>query len=54
MLQQPVPEGLHPVGRIHTGAACEELQRMGRTHIGEFPAEPSLTGGTSHWSRGRV
>jgi len=35
MLEQPVPEGLHPVGRTHTGAVCEELQPVGRTHIGE-------------------
>jgi len=25
MLEQAVPEGLHPVGRAHAGAACGEL-----------------------------
>lgn len=28
------PEGLHLVGRTHTGAVHEELQPMGRTHAG--------------------
>jgi len=35
MLEQPVPEGLHPKGRTHAGAVHEELQPVGRTHIGE-------------------
>jgi len=39
MLEQPVPEGLHPVGTTHIGAACAEL---------------SPVRGTSRWSRGRV
>ena len=34
-LEQPVPEGLHPVEGIHTAAICEELQLVGRTHVGE-------------------
>jgi len=54
MLEQPVPEGLHPMGRTHAGAVCEELQPMGRTHIGEFCGQQSAMRGTSHWSRGRV
>jgi len=35
-LEQPVPEGLHPVGGTHPGAVHEELQSMGRTHAGEI------------------
>ena len=37
MLEQSVPEGLHPVeGHMtHAGAVHEELQPMGRTHFGE-------------------
>jgi len=38
-LQQPVPEGLQPMGGTHAGAVCGELSPMG---------------GTSGWSRGRV
>jgi len=26
MLEQPVPEGLHPIAGTHSGAVCEELQ----------------------------
>ena len=40
-LEQPVPEGLHPVGRAQAGAVCEELQPVGRTHIGEVHGELS-------------
>jgi len=53
-LEQPVPEGLHSVGRTHTGAAGEELQPMRRTHVEEVCGELSPVRGTSHWSRGRV
>jgi len=53
-LEQPVPEGLHPVKGTHAGAVCEELQPVGRTHVGEFHRELSPMGGTSCWSRGRV
>jgi len=49
-LEQPVPEGLHPVGGTHSGAAGEELQAMGRTYVGEL----SPMRGTSCWNRGRV
>jgi len=54
MLEQPVPEGLHPVERSHAGAVREELQSVGRTHIGEVCGELSAVRGTSYWSRGRV
>ena len=54
MLEQSVPEGLHPVERIHTGAVCEELQPVGRTHVGEVREGLSPVGGTPRWSRGRV
>jgi len=33
-LKQPVPEGLHPVGRTHTAAVHEELHPMGRMRAG--------------------
>ena len=35
-------------------AVCEELQPVGRTHVGEVCGERSAVRGTSHWSRGRV
>jgi len=53
-LEQPVPEGLHPVGGTHAGAVVEELQPMGRTHVGEVCGELSPMGGASRWSRERV
>lgn len=34
MLEQPIPEGPHPVGVIRAEAAHEKLQPMGRTHPG--------------------
>jgi len=33
-LEQPVPEGLHPMGGTHAGAVHEELQPVGRIHVG--------------------
>lgn len=44
MLEQPVPEGLHPMKRDHAGAVCKGKKPMGRTHIekvcrGLFPVE---------------
>ena len=54
MLEQSVPEGLHPVDGTHTGAVCEELQPVGRTHIGEVCGGLSPVGGTPRWSRGRA
>jgi len=53
-LEQPVPEGLHPVGRTHARAACEELQPVGRTDVGEVCGELPPVRGTSWWSRGRL
>jgi len=47
MLEQPVPEGLHPVGGTHPGAVHEELQPMGRTHVGEVCGELSPVRGIS-------
>jgi len=54
MLEQPVPEGLHPMEGTHAGAAHEELQPVGMTHVGEVHGGLSPTGGTSPWSRVRV
>jgi len=54
MLEQPVPEGLHAMGKAHTGAVCEELQPMGRTSVGGVCGELSPMRGTSGWSRCRV
>jgi len=34
ILEHSIPEGLHPVERIHAGAVHEELQPMGSTLIG--------------------
>jgi len=39
MLEHPVPEELQPVGRTHIGAACGELSPMREA---------------SRWNRGRV
>jgi len=45
MLEQPVPEGLHPMEGTHTGAVCEELKPMGRTCVREVCGELSpMTG----------
>jgi len=49
-LKQPVPEGLHPVGRTHAWAVCEELQPVGRTHVGEVCGELTPMRATSRWS----
>jgi len=54
MLERPVPEGLYPVEGTHAEAVHEELQPMGRTHIGEVCGELSSVRGTSRWSRGRA
>jgi len=53
MLEQPIPEGLHPMEVTHTGAVHEELQPVGRTHIGEVHGGLSPMGGIPCWSRGR-
>jgi len=54
MLEQSVPEGLHPVERTHAGAGREELQPVGRTHFGEVHGGWFPVGGILHWSRGTV
>ncbi|GAB0208471.1 EH domain-containing protein 4 [Grus japonensis] len=41
------------VERTHAETICEELQPMGRTHVGEVHGGLSPMGGTPHWSRGR-
>jgi len=51
MLEQPVPEGLHPVEGTHAGAVCEELQPVGMTHVGDVREELSPMRGTSRWSK---
>lgn len=38
----------------HTGAVHEDLQLMGRTHIGEVHGGLCSTGRAPHWSRGKV
>jgi len=53
MLQQPVPEGLHPTGRTHSGAVCEEWQPVGRTHVGEAFGELSPVRGTFTVEQGK-
>ena len=45
-LEQPIPEGLHPVGRTHAGALPEELQPVGSTHVGEVCGKLSPVRGT--------
>ena len=52
-LEQPVPQGLHPVGRTHAGAVHEELHPMGRTHIGEICGELSPMRGTFTLEQGK-
>jgi len=52
-LEQPVPEGLHLVGRTHAGAVCEELQPVGRTHAGEVCGELSPVRGTFTLEQGQ-
>jgi len=46
MLEQSVPEGLHPVKGTHAGAAIEELQPMGRTYAGAVREGLYPMGGT--------
>lgn len=48
------PKGLHPLERTYTGALCEELRPVGRTHIEEAHGRWSSMGRTPHWDRGRV
>jgi len=53
-LEQSAPERLHLVERTNAEAVCEELQPLGRTHIGEVHGALSSMSGTSCWSRGGV
>jgi len=53
-MEQPVPEGFHPVEVTHVGAIHDELQPVARTHVGEDHGELYPMRGTSRWSRGRV
>jgi len=53
MLEQPVPERLHPVGKTHAGTVPEDLQLMGRIHIGEVCGELSPVRGTFTLEQGK-
>jgi len=46
MLEQPDPEGLHPVEGTHAGTCHEELHPMGRTHFGAVYEELQPIGRT--------
>ena len=52
-LEQPVPEGLHPMEGTYIGAVREELQPLGRTHIGEVCGELSPMRGTFTLEQGK-
>jgi len=52
-LEQPVPEGQHPVGGTHAGAVLEELQPIGRTHVGVVCGELSPVRGTFTLEQGQ-
>lgn len=52
MLEQHVPEGL--LKETHDGAVCDELQPVGRTHVGKVCGGLSLMGWTPCWSRERM
>ena len=52
-LEQPIPEGLHPVGRTHAGALPEELQPVGSTHVGEVCGKLSPVRGTFMLEQGK-
>lgn len=53
-LEVSVPEGLGPMERTHTGAVCQELQPLGRTHMGEVHGGLFSVKVTSHRSRESV
>jgi len=53
MLEQPVPEVLHPVGGTHAGAVHEELYPVGRTRFGEVCGELSPLRGTFTLDQGK-
>jgi len=52
MLEQSVPERLYSMERTCNVALLEELQPLGRNHIGAVSEELYPVGETSHWSRG--
>jgi len=52
-MEQPVPEGLHPMEGTHVGAVHEELQPVGRTHVGEVCGELSPVRGTFTLEQGK-
>ena len=53
-LEQPFPQGLHPVGRTHAGAVHEELRPVGRTRVEEVCGELSPVRGIPLWRSERV
>lgn len=53
MPEQFVPEGLYPMEWPHLGAVCEELQSVGRTHVGVH-GTLSAVGGNPCWRRVRL
>ena len=54
MLEQSVPEGLHPMEWKQAGAVHEALQHVGRSYAGGVRGRLSPMGGTTYWSRGRM
>jgi len=52
-LEQPVPEGLHPVEGTHAGAVQAGLHSVGRTHVGEVFGELSPVRGTFTVEQGK-
>jgi len=51
MLEDSVPEGLHPLEETYDGVVCEELQPMGRLMLEKF-VENCLQWDTSHAGAG--
>lgn len=52
-MEQPVPDGLHPVEGAHAGAVGEEVEPMEKTHTGEIHGGLFPVGVTPDRSRGR-
>lgn len=53
MLETFFTEGLHPMEGTHPGAACEELQPLGKTRAGEVYGGLCSVGGCPCWSSAR-
>jgi len=53
MLEQPVTEGMHPIGRTHAGTVDEQRQSVRRTHVGEVCGELSPVRGTFTLEQGK-